>query len=94
MSLPTPKIRLPLWVGILLLVLILPAFMFPAILQSSMASGDDTVKTLVMLYPVAVILYGIVSWLCYVKERMLLFWILVVMMALTDIMMFVICPIY
>ncbi len=94
MSLPTPKIRLPLWVGILLLVLILPAFMFPAMLQSSMASGDDTVKTLVMLYPVAVILYGIVSWLCYVKERMLLFWILVVMMALTDIMMFVICPIY
>lgn len=94
MSLPTPKIRLPLWVGILLLVLKLPAFMFPAMLQSSMASGDDTVKTLVMLYPVAVILYGIVSWLCYVKERMLLFWILVVMMALTDIMMFVICPIY
>ncbi|GEM_PF-2209415 len=94
MSLPTPKIHLPLWVGILLLVLILPAFMFPAMLQSSMASGDDTVKTLVMLYPVAVILYGIVSWLCYVKERMLLFWILVVMMALTDIMMFVICPIY
>ncbi len=63
MSLPTPKIHLPLWVGILLLVLILPAFMFPAMLQSSMASGDDTVKTLVMLYPVAVILYGIVSWL-------------------------------
>ncbi|MFG6391632.1 MAG: hypothetical protein K1V76_04870 [Candidatus Amulumruptor sp.] len=94
MSLPTPKIRLPLWVGILLLVLILPAFMFPAMLQSSMASGEDTVKTLVMLYPVAVILYGIVSWLCYVKERMLLFWILVAMMALTDIMMFVICPIY
>ena len=94
MSLPTPKIRLPLWVGIMLLVLILPAFMFPAMLQSSMASGEDTVKTLVMLYPVAVILYGIVSWLCYVKERMLLFWILVAMMALTDIMMFVICPIY
>lgn len=94
MSLSTLKNRLPLWVGILLLVLILPAFMFPAMLQSSMASGEDTVKTLVMLYPVAVILYGIVSWLCYVKERMLLFWILVAMMALTDIMMFVICPIY
>ena len=94
MSLPVPKVRLPLWVALILLLLILPAFSFPAMLQTAMASGDDTVKTLVMLYPVVVVLYGIVSWLCYVKERLLVFWILVAMMALTDIMMFVICPIY
>lgn len=94
MSLPTPKLRLPLWVALLLLVLILPAFAFPAMLQTAMASGDDTVKTLVMMYPIALLLYGIVSWLCYVKDRRLVFWILVVMMALTDAMMLVICPVY
>lgn len=63
-------------------------------LQTAMASGDDTVKTLVMMYPIALLLYGIVSWLCYVKDRRLVFWILVVMMALTDAMMLVICPVY
>lgn len=93
MSLPTPHIHLPIWVAMLLLVLILPAFAFPAMLQSSMASGDDMVKTLVMIFPIAVILYGIVSWLCYVRDRKLVFWILVVMMALTDILMFIVCPI-
>lgn len=92
MSVPTPKLRLPLWVALLLLLLIMPAFMFPAMLQSAMSSGNDTVKTLVMFYPIAVILYGIVSWLCYVKDRLTVFWVLVVMMALTDVMMFLLCP--
>lgn len=91
MSVPAPKFRLPVWVGLLLLVLILPAFAFPAMLQSAMSSGDDTVKALVMMFPIAVVLYGIVSWVCYVKERLLVFWILVAMMTLTDVVMLVIC---
>lgn len=81
----TRRGAVPWWVTVIIILLMLPATDFPVLLNNCPVD-NPTARTLVWCYPFYVLLTGALSWLTW-PERPYLTWILLVIMALTDVAM-------
>lgn len=83
MSLPTPP-PAPRWLTLTVILVSLPVFSFPALLDSC----PPELKAMVWLYPVYVVAAAWLAWKCY-PQRHALAWILIALIALTHAAMWV-----
>ncbi len=58
------KQRPPLWMTMLIIVFLLPAFSFP-VLVANLPAGEETVKTFVWIYPFYMLLSAWLAWSAY-----------------------------
>lgn len=77
--------KMPLWVKVLIVVMMLPLVGFPSLLSG--LPEDHTVRLLVWLYPVYVIISGICAWMCW-RQRPEITWILLILMLLSNLGVF------
>ncbi|MDE5988126.1 MAG: hypothetical protein K2F88_03840 [Duncaniella sp.] len=75
------KQRPPLWMTLLIILFLLPAFSFP-VLAANIPAGNEAVKTFVWLYPFYMLLSGWLAWSAY-PGRSYISWILLLLMALS-----------
>lgn len=76
-----------LWFRILLIVLALPVFAYPALLS---ADSDPTMRTLLWAYPLYVLGTVACAWALY-PARKEVAWILAVLLLLSQIAIFYLC---
>lgn len=74
------KEKCPVWMTVLIIVLCLPLFSFPALL-SMLPQGCETLG---ILYPFYVIGTGVCAWICY-PSRKTVTWILLSLMVLSHL---------
>lgn len=79
--------RPPFWAIVLDLLMMLPLFQIPLLLSESAGTDDMTVRTLVAAYPLVVVAAGVLAWISY-RRRPEVYWILIVILALTHVGMF------
>ncbi|MCM1076956.1 MAG: hypothetical protein NC411_06315 [Bacteroides sp.] len=75
--------KTPVWMTILIIIFILPAFSFPILLTNTPA-GDEGAKTFVWIYPFYMLLSAWLAWNAY-PRRPYVSWILIVLMALSTL---------
>lgn len=75
------KQRPPVWMIVLIIIFLLPAFSFP-ILAANIPAGDEAVKTFVWLYPFYMLLSAWLAWSAW-PGRQYVSWILLVLMGLS-----------
>lgn len=68
---------------ILIIVVLLPVFSLPALLDT-VPAGDDSLRTIVWCYPFYMLLSGYLAWFAY-PQRPTVSWILIVLMVLSTI---------
>lgn len=76
------KQRPPLWMTVLIILFLLPAFSFP-VLVANLPAGEETVKTFVWIYPFYMLLSAWLAWSAY-QTRPYVSWILLLLMALSS----------
>lgn len=76
------KQRPPLWMTMLIIVFLLPAFSFP-VLVANLPAGEETVKTFVWIYPFYMLLSAWLAWSAY-QTRPYVSWTLLLLMALSS----------
>ncbi len=75
--------KTPTWMTILIIVVLLPVFSLPALLDT-VPAGDDSLRTIVWCYPFYMLLSGYLAWFAY-PQRQTVSWILIVLMILSTI---------
>ena len=78
---PPPYGKTPLWMTVLIIVVMLPVFSFPAML-SALPPDDGAMRSITWCYPLYVLLSGYLSWQCY-PQRPAMSWILIVLMIMS-----------
>lgn len=73
--------RPPVWMTVLIILFLLPAFSFP-VLATNIPAGNDAVKTFVWLYPFYMVLSAWLAWSAW-PGRPYISWILLVLMAMS-----------
>ncbi len=68
---------------ILIIVVLLPVFSLPALLDT-VPAGDDSLRTIVWCYPFYMLLSGYLAWFAY-PQRPTVSWILIALMILSTI---------
>lgn len=68
---------------ILIIVVLLPVFSLPALLDT-VPAGDDSLRTIVWCYPFYMLLSGYLAWFAY-PQRPTVSWILIALMVLSTI---------
>jgi len=81
MSAQGSRRRVPGWVTAIIVVLVLPIFALPVLLNRCQ-SADDTRLTLLWLYPLYAVTAGVLAWMCW-HERPYMTWILLVLMVMS-----------
>lgn len=74
---------------ILVILMVLPLGGYPALL-SAMSAADDTLRTLLWLYPAYVVCAAVCAWICY-PARKDVAWILIILLALSHAGMYFLC---
>ncbi|MDE6858811.1 MAG: hypothetical protein K2J65_00155 [Duncaniella sp.] len=75
--------KTPTWMTILIIVVLLPVFSLPALLDT-VPAGDDSLRTIVWCYPFYMLLSGYLAWFAY-PQRPTVSWILIALMILSTI---------
>lgn len=75
--------RVPLWVSLVIILVMLPVFSLPQLLASCPAA-DDGRRTLLWLYPGYVVVAAWLAWICW-PTRSYMTWILLVLMILSHV---------
>lgn len=86
MSVP-PYGTAPRWVAVVIIILMLPVFAFPALL-SALPPDDSSIRTIAWCYPFYVLLSGYLAWQCY-PQRPAMSWILLVLMVMSHAAMWI-----
>ncbi len=68
---------------ILIIVVLLPVFSLPALLDT-VPAGDDSLRTIVWCYPFYMLLSGYLAWFAF-PQRPAVSWILIALMILSTI---------
>lgn len=72
----------PRWLAVVIIAALLPVFSLPALLSAAPA-GNDTVTTMLWIYPFYLLLSGWLAWISW-NERPYMTWILIGLMVLTS----------
>ncbi|MCM1137339.1 MAG: hypothetical protein NC221_04570 [Duncaniella sp.] len=75
--------KTPAWMTILIIIVLLPIFSIPALLNQ-IPPEDDTLKTITWCYPFYLLLSGYLAWFAY-PQRPYISWILIALMVLSSI---------
>lgn len=83
------RFRVPWWVGLITVLLLVPAFSFPEMLASLHPQGEayTTLRTLIWLFPLVMVVYGVCILLTWNVRRAVAI-VLLSMMALTDLALY------
>jgi hypothetical protein len=88
---PNPQGRAPWWFAVILVVLAVLMFLLAPVATQALSQGSGLADGAgEWLYPLYVVLLGLCAWACYPQRRALA-WILVALMALSNIMMYILC---
>lgn len=69
MTLPQPSHRPPAWFTIVILVMLLPLFSWPAVISALPADNDGNVTLIVYLFPIFAILSAWCAYRCFVTRK-------------------------
>lgn len=75
--------KTPVWMTILIILVLLPIFSLPALLDT-VPADDDSLRTVVWCYPFYLLLSGYLAWFAY-PQRPTTSWILIALMVLSTI---------
>lgn len=76
-----PAPRVPWWMWAVIIAAMMPGLVFPWTI-SSLRDPSPLIKGLTWLYPLYVLLSGLLAWQCY-GRRTAMSWIIIVLLALT-----------
>jgi hypothetical protein len=79
----TPRIPMPWWVWIIIVILAIPGLMLP-FAGLLVASADTVVRGLGWLFPIYTCLSAFIAWQCW-GRRTTLSWIIIALMLLSDL---------